>query len=273
VIQEIEQCTQAWLAECRASGKPTEAITRPAADWFESIVLGANGRWPEKWSQTTRQAALAAARLRLGDTPPGYPRAGQLLTAALAHADDAPAPWTSSAQSLLVLALAGEGRHREAADLLSRLAAGPLESLLPILDGLTRAAANAPPQTRADLAALQLRSIDLLRSRRQELKPAQLQVLLRCRAQALADAGQTNEAVAAYQSLSQTYPRDGAIQEAYAELLATQPDTASLQAALAKWQEVAQKSDVASPRWYRATYAMALLDYRLGKTDLALKLL
>ena len=92
-------------------------------------------------------------------------------------------------------------------------------------------------------------------------------------ARALADAGETAEALAAYGKLAKAFPRDGTIQEEYVELLLTQSATRWLKLALAKARALEKKSPPQGPRWFRAKYAVALAHYRLGNKEQAAKII
>ena len=89
----------------------------------------------------------------------------------------------------------------------------------------------------------------------------------------MADSGETAEASAAFRSLAAEFPRDGAIQEAYARLLSEQSDRESLATALIKWRALEKGSPAGAPRWFRAKYAIALVHYRLGDRRQAAKLI
>jgi len=267
------RCYRAWLDQRKAAGQPTEAVAGEAAAWFESLVADAQGRPPERWSPLQRRAALEAARLRLGYTQSSYARAEGVLAAALGGAADAPDDWKSDARALLILSLAGQGKRTEAAEMLDQISSGPPEALLTMLDGLGRIAAEAPPDVRRELAELQLRTMGLLERGEQAPSALQRRALERLRARALADAGRTAEARAAYRALADAFPRDGEIQEAYAELLSAGEDRASLEGALERWRELERKSPARSPRWFRAKYSLAFLHYRLGSAEQAAKII
>ncbi|OHB83326.1 MAG: hypothetical protein A2V98_08155 [Planctomycetes bacterium RBG_16_64_12] len=126
---------------------------------------------------------------------------------------------------------------------------------------------------RAELAALELSAVELLRARREELSPSAQRSLDRIAAQALADVGRTDAALDAYDWLAKAYPDDGEIQEGYARLLLSRPDRASLEAALAKWREVERKSRQGSNRWFRAKYAVALVHDRSNHKEQAEKMI
>ena len=286
--EAVERCYAAWLAERKAAGQPNEELAGKAADWFESLVVGPQGRLPERWSPLQQFAVLAAARLRLSDTAAGYDRTQRMLSTALQTAADAPPQWKSAARVLLVVSLAGQGRSREAGQLLAEISAGSPQQLLSLLEGLERVAAgtdakrwSARPEVRGELAQLQLSAIKLLPADPNTLSGAERQTLERVRAQALADAGRTEEAAQQYQALAEAYPRDGAIQEAYARLLLTRVDRALteetrkkyIQAALQKWRELEEKSPPQSPRWFLAKYWVAWLHFESGNKQQAAKMI
>ena len=268
-VEAIERCCRAWLDARKAEGKPTDRMATDAAAWFESLLLDPRGTPAEPWGPLQQFAVLAAARLRLNYTSSGYAEAQRIVVEALQRATDAPPQWKSAAEALLVFALAGGGRRQEAGEVLARMSAGPSDQLLDMLEGLGRMAATARPEVRAELAQLQLSTIQLLGPNAARLTPTQSQMLQRIRSQALADTGQTAAALEAYRSLSAAYPLDGEIQEAYAELLSRKGDRESLQAALEQWRQIEKKSPPGSPRWFRAKYAVALTHCDLGNKQQA----
>ncbi len=275
-VEAAARCYRAWFGERLAAGEPAGQIAAEAADaaeWFELLVFGSGGVVPQRLTPAQRLAALAAARLRLNYTPAGFAHAENVLSAALQGADDAPAEWKSAARALLVFSLAGGGRHREAGEVLTQISAGPPQGLFDMIEGLGRVAASARPRVRTELAELQLRAIDLLRRRHAQLSEAQQEKLQRTHARALADAGRIDEALAATKWLAEKHPRDGALQQRYAELLLTRKDSASMQTALNKWRELEKKSRPDSPRWYRAKYRVAWLHCEMGNKDQAAKII
>lgn len=272
-VEAAVRCYEAWLARRRAAGERTEEIAGEAADWLESIVLGPDRRLPERYSPVAQTAVLAAARLLLNETQTGFTRAERLLSAAIAGATDAPAAWQTAARSLLVFALAGQGRHREASEALEQLSAGSPRELLALVRGLSRVAATARPEVKAGLANLRLAAIERLQVQGQQFSPDDQRSLDFARAQALNDAGRGREAAEALARLAGQYPRDGEIQEAYAQQMLGGEDPASLEKALAKWREVEAKAPLASERWFRAKYEVAALHYRLGNREQTAKMI
>ncbi len=279
--EAVERCYRAWFAERDAAGKPNRQMAADAADWFESIVVGPQRRMPQGWSPLQRFAVLAAARLRLNYTATGYAPAENLLSEALRTATDAPPKWKSAVRVLLVVSLAGQGRSEEAGKLLAQISAGSAEQLLGMLQGLQRVAATAQPKVRSQLAQLQLRAIELLPGGPAALSPSEKSTLERIHAQALADAGRTEQALQAYEALAKAAPRDGAVQEAYAELLLTRTQSAGTEAArkkaigaaLGKWRELERKSPPRSRRWFLAKYWVAWLHFESGNKSQAAKII
>jgi tetratricopeptide (TPR) repeat protein len=262
-IEAVGRCYQAWIGHLRADGKPTEPIAAQGATWLEAFVLGPDGRLPEIWAPVQFPAALAAARLWL-ETAGGAGRAETLAAAAIAGAGTASAPWRASAQVLLVAAVAAQGRTQDAGTRLAQLSAFQTQDLLDLLQRLERLADAASAERRRELGALEIRTLELLAAQPGQFDDATRRTLERFSARALADAGRTEQALAAYEDLGRAYPRDGEIQEDLARALSECPDAARLETARTKWLEIVGRSEPGSPRWFRAEYQVALLDYRLG---------
>ncbi len=168
-------------------------------------------------------------------------------------------------------------------------AAGWLESLIVTPDGrlpehwspLHRFAALAAARLRLDYTSAGCGRADAVLSAAlsgagdapAQWKSAAERTFQRIHAKALVEAGRDEEALAAYRALSAAYPRDGVIQEAYAQLLLGRDDRQSLETALAKWRELEKKSRSGSPRWFRAKYSIVWLHYRLGNKQQAAKII
>ncbi|MBN2580529.1 MAG: hypothetical protein JXB10_16205 [Pirellulales bacterium] len=261
-VDAAERCCQAWCEELRAAGKPTGDAAVKAAAWFEASILTPDGRLPERFSPAARAAALAAARIRLRYTNKGAERAENILAAALQNSSDADAAWKSAVQALMIYALAQQGKTAQAREVLTQMTGSSPAAWLEVLDGLRRVAEELPEGERKPLAELQLRAIEMAEG---TFTPVQRPSWERIRAQALADAGRTQEALAAHESLERQFPDDLGIVEAHAQLLLDRPDGGSQAKALTRWKTVAQKSKPGSPAWLRAQYALALIHYREGK--------
>jgi hypothetical protein len=96
---------------------------------------------------------------------------------------------------------------------------------------------------------------------------------VRYRAAALAGLRRDQEALAIYKILAPKRPRDGDIQEEYAQLLARADSTAAREQALRQWQAVERGSRSGNKRWFRARLARIALLQQLDRRDEAAKLL
>ena len=266
-------CYAAWLEELSARGEPTHDLARRAADDFERLIGGPGGRGPREWSEQARFTALAAAKLRLRYGRRDFAPAERVLAEALRASGDAPDDWKASARSLLVYALAGQGKWREATAELDRIPSASIEQLVGMLEGLVELVDTAGAQGRRDVAALALRTVKLIESSRQRPSAADARSVARSRARALEAAGRHQEALAAYNSLAESLPGDGHVQEARAALLAAQGDAAGLTEALSAWRDVEKKSRLGGDRWFRARLAQAEVYHRLGQNEKAAKLI
>ncbi len=118
-----------------------------------------------------------------------------------------------------------------------------------------------------------LQAIERLQRDGTQLTTSEQRGIKLLRAKTIARSGAADDALAAYRSLTEEYPRDGAIQEEYARLLSGRDDRQSLGAALERWRMVEKKSPPQSDRWFRAKYAIAILHYRLGNPQQTAKMI
>lgn len=272
-VSSIARSQQKLLAELAAAGKPTREAAEEASRYFERLVVGERNKLPERWTEVQRQAAASAAEIWLQYSDDQFDRAERILTAALESADDAPETWRSEAEGLLVFALAGQGRRDEAASRLAKLAQGQPQQLLLLVEGLGRIAQQATPAVRRELAELELQAAGLLREQRKGLGEADRRAFDLAYAQALVSAERRDEALRLLAGMAEAAPRDGQIQEAYAQLLLDGRDKASWQAALGKWRQIEKKCRTGSDRWLRSIYHQALALERLDQKPQAAKLL
>jgi predicted Zn-dependent protease len=94
----------------------------------------------------------------------------------------------------------------------------------------------------------------------------------RTEAFALAGAGETQRALAAFRDLAERLPRDGRVQLEYARLLETGGDAASWKAALTQWSNIALHSPKQSDAWYEAKLGVARARLELGNAKQAAEL-
>jgi hypothetical protein len=219
---------------------------------------------------------LARLHLRYADSPQ---YAERVLAAALQGAagqePKADEIWRSTAGSLLVAALARNGKTVEAQAMINQLAGAPPEMLLESLatiDGLITQEASADGAARRELGRLAAAIVRLLDARRDELSESAMASLERYRAAASMAVGDRAAALAHYGALAAQTPDDGEIQERYARLLAASDSPEELQRALAAWKQVESRSRRGGDRWWRARKARIELLRRLGDAAEAEKL-
>jgi hypothetical protein len=256
---------RAELASLAAAGQPTSDAAGEAIRFFQQAILGNENRWPERWTDADRTAALAAAELIIAYQPSSASDAEHLLRRAVAGSFDAPPTWRAAAQAQLVVALAAQGgRQNDALAELRAIAAASSDQMLAVLEGLSQVAARASERARQPIAAMQLEAAALLGKSSPPLTPEQQLTLQRVQAEALASLGRQDEALARYEQLAQTHPASGAVQTGYAKLLLATPDSVHLQKALDQWRLVASRSPPRTGQWFEAKYSVALAQFKLG---------
>ncbi|HEX7379093.1 MAG TPA: hypothetical protein VF278_18365, partial [Pirellulales bacterium] len=272
-VEGLARSYRRWLADLSAAGEATAETAARAAKELEAFVVNSRGDLPERWSRLERIAAVSAATIYLTYGEHEFARAERLLRAALNDAADAPEEWRTTAQTLEVFAVAAQGQRAEAAKLLNDLAGGEPAQMFGLIEGLAKVAAQAPPKVARELAELQLRAAKLLGDRLKELPADQQNSFRRARLRALVMIGRHAEALQDARKLADESPRDGQMQEQYAELLLESTDRASQQAALAKWRDIGRKTRQGSDRWVRAMYAQTLALTNLGEQQQAERLI
>ncbi len=273
-IESAARCGEQHFAALKSEGQQIDAQAKLSAARFEDLIYGENRELPKTWTATQRTAALAAGRIRLQFASADHEAAGTILEAALRASSDAPAAWQSSVRALLVVALAGQpARRGEASRQLQAIADSSPQQLLEILDGLAAIARSARREAAVEIARLQLDAINTIGASDVKLDAAGKLHLQRIRAGALAAAGQPDEALKLFESLAKENPRDGNIQESYAQLLLESTDKKRLEQAVVQWRIVDRGSREQTERWYRAKYSIALAHYKLGEKQRAAQLI
>ncbi|MHB8973095.1 MAG: tetratricopeptide repeat protein [Pirellulaceae bacterium] len=273
-LPALTRCWERWIDQQPAASQEAAKMATDAARYFDDLILDPNQhspnqhspnqhspeqRWPERWTDAQRAAALASARLRLAYLHDGYVDAERALTAALQSTQDVDDAWRATAQSLLVLAIAGQpGRIDEANKLLEQLGTGSPDRLLEVVDGLSTLVKRAPPQLRSQLAQLQLTALEHLQNGNVRLDDTQRVRIDQVRAESLLAAGRNQDALQVYQQLAASQPDNGQVQIDYAQLLLESDDPATLSLAVTQWQKVLRRLRPGSDDWFRAKYSFAL---------------
>jgi hypothetical protein len=258
------------LAQLQQAGRASEPRARQQLDYFQSLLPNPQNKL--SWGKTEIAVALAASKLLVQAIPGGCSTAETILSTATDQASDASSEWRQEAESLLIVALAGQSN--KAASALERLRNSKLsdDQLLPLLNNLSRIATRLRADQQTTLAQVQLQVIEQLQTQTKQLTASQQTELKRLRAATLAQAGDRTKALEAYAALVEAETQNGELQEAYATLLARGTDNTSLTQSLARWRTIAAKSPPREDRWYRAKYAVADLQLRLGEHQSALTL-
>src|SRR5205085_3079371 len=121
------------LASLDAAGRPTKDAAGEAIRFFQRALLGNENRWPERWTDADRTAALAAAELIIAYQPSSASDAEHLLRRAIAGSFDGRSDWQTAAQAQLVVALAAQGgRQNDALMELRAIAAASSAQMLAV---------------------------------------------------------------------------------------------------------------------------------------------
>ena len=263
-VASVERCVNMLVARLNDPAKRAAAAAR-AAEWFESIAAESQRTSPPHWRPEHSSAALAATRIRLAQLPSQEQKAATLLYQALRESNEADTAWRSAAESALIVASAGAGRGEQAIEVLSGWAARPATELESLLDSLAELGRRSPPDARRAVAAVQLKAIDLLQSRRGELSAEARRRLDQMRADALLSAGRREEALAAYASLVAADDSDAAAHEGCARALSAGSQAPDWERAIKHWGAAQKGRRQGSPEWLEAQLAMAELELRLGR--------
>lgn len=251
------------------------ALARTAAEVLQPVVVGTgdSARWPSEWSEAQRSVALELARLMLTANNAGY--AETLLTMALKPNPAPTAEYADQASAVLAMALVEQGKTAEAIDLLrsaDRTGGGAsLQSLArQLTTQLTDHARGDLPAAaeRSAIGQLLLAVLDMPGLDTSSWDPP----ADRYRAAALAAVGNRDAALGLYAQLARQLPKNGTVQEEYAQLLAAGDAAADREVALTAYARIESATRRGSDRWQRARRARIGLLIELGRTDEAQKL-
>lgn len=271
-VAGTERAYRGWIATLQAEGKSHGDTLRTAAEYFERIFLGPDSQWPQRWSPALRTAALAAARLRLQQSPPDFDRASRILGVAQRGQPPAEEAWLTAATAEQAVALAGLGQFDDAQRLLSAAGANQPESRLEQLQRL-QAMANETddPQRRELLSKLTLTGLESIKP--EGLPAESLTRYRRLLAEATAGSGDLAAAIPILEELLAERPRDAELLEVLALCLTGSSDEQRLKQALGRWRELERNSRPGTPLWFRAKYGLANTYEKLGNRDYAVRLI
>jgi tetratricopeptide (TPR) repeat protein len=253
------RCYLAALAELRSRRNTNSLLARDAIAYFQTII----GPADRPYDDASREAVLALARIYLLEVPGAARKAEELISAAIDESENAGAEWRNAAGLLQVAALAADGNLAAAEQTLKQLPPADPAAALQLVEMLETVRRRAARADKPKIAEVELAVIAGLSARQQDLDEAGQKQLAGLRVDILASLSRRPEALAELRTLAEKYPRDGAMQEKLATLLAEGEDRESREAALAKWREIAGHTRPGSERWYRAQFASARLQFDL----------
>lgn len=262
----------AWLNELRAKGEETDRRAAEIATRMEKKAKSITEQMG--WTTGSRQLITSAVRLRLSHGINQFTVAEQSIRFALKADGDRDSTWKREAETLLLIALAGQPEENDSAvtsdELLKQLS--PLQ-LVDLAVELNRIARQRPDGDRRKVSTLILKVVDLIDATGDELSADEAVTVGLLRADAFRQVDLPAQAARVFAGLIKKVPNNGTVREAYAEFLGGVSDKQSQDAALQQWRIIARGSRPQSDRWFRAKYKVAEILYHLGQKDDARKLL
>jgi hypothetical protein len=257
-----------------------------AADQWARVVMARIAPAPAKLELEPARFLVQAARLSLMRSPPRYAELAKLLQRVVAASEQqireravqgepAPADWAAlviQARALQIIAAAGGGDLLESRRVLELLPVDQPTHLIDVLNGLQRYSGSIPAGQRQELGRLELATIAKLRPQFDQFTAVELRELKQAEAGALVAAGQTTEAVAAYEALVAESPRDVGLIRSLAESLQLERSPEALTKARQRWRQIEQLSPPGGSDWLSARADTAACFLLEGKAADAKKL-
>jgi hypothetical protein len=278
------RCYETILARLRERHLASGEFARTATDTLTRILAEQEKSQTSKisWTPAECEVALHLAAILLMTEPPGFDRAEPLLgrivttAAGIAEDDEQIERWKrlrQRADSLRVVALAGNGRPLDAERLIDSLAAASPRDLLVIVERLAPFVASADRQRQVQYVSLQLHAAERLSKFRDSLSKSEQDQLDQAVGRAYLASGQTPKALELYGKLATETSKDAKRQREIAILFkdSDQPDCQSL--ARQCWRRVEALSKQGTPEWLTARLGVIESNVRLHQSDEARKLM
>ncbi len=285
VAAQLPYCFEMALAEFGQN--PSRSVWVQRA---QSSLATQQATWPlppAAWSLSQSENALRWARVLLHLPDHHYSAVDSLLVQIL-HSRDVevrevardhspldPA-WDQlvpAVTQLRIISLAGMGRTADAEKLLSSATTASPQDILMILSGLSAMAVSLDEKSRHDLGRVQLSAARRLDSQRAQLTPDVAANVDRCLAEAYTATGDLPEAVALYETLLKSQPRDRQLLETIGGLLQQHGQPKDLQRAKLIHRQLEGFDPAGSPAWLRTRLIVARLCLQLGEKTECQKLL
>lgn len=285
VAAQLPYCFEKVLAEFEQH--PSRAVWEQRADSSRARQLVSWPQPPASWSLAQSENALRWARVLLRFPDHRYAAVDSLLVQIL-HSRDVevrevardnspldPA-WDQlvpAVTQLRMISLAGLGRMADAEKLFSSATTASPQDLLAILSGLSAMAASLDEKSRHDLGRVQLSAARRLDLQRSQLTPDVAALVDRCLAEAYTATGDLPEAIALYETLLKTRPRDRQLLETIGSLLQQHGQPEDIQRAKRIYRQLEGFDPAGRPAWLRTRLTVARLCLRLGEKAECQKLL
>ena len=234
------------------------------------------------WSAPDCEVALHLAAILLLSEPPRFDRAEPLLQRIVQAAipikddDEQSIRWRrlrQRAETLRVVALAGNGKPIEAERLMTSLASAAPRDLLSIVERLAPFVSSENRQRQVQYVNLQLLAIETLSKHREALSHDELNQLDQSLARAYLASGQITKAVEIYQRQATAAPKDANRQREIAVLLAEHPQRECVVVARQCWRQVESLTKQGSPEWLTARLGVITTGIQLDQAAESRKLL
>ncbi|MCC7424410.1 MAG: hypothetical protein IT428_29435 [Planctomycetaceae bacterium] len=285
----IARCYETILDRVRELKQPVEEWESKANASIDAIVES----FPDSPAPLDRKQAevcLRGARLRLNSRTPDYQTADRLLERVLhsvpssgedgGEANAGPeaeqSAWRglqSTASQLRVVSLAGQKRWAQAETLIRGLTDARPSEALAVIEGLTVFSAGADAESQKTAGDLQLRAVEGLTVRRDQLSPEEQRRLDDCYAAALLATNQPRKAAAFYEEQVAKSPKDLALRRALADALIRANTPEHLQKAKRQLRQMEATTKEGSSDWMQARYQNARVALALGEIDECRKLI
>lgn len=275
------RCYETILVRMRERNIPSAEFERNAIRDLDAMFKASGGA-DSTWTAPRGEVALHLAAILLLVEPPDFDRAESLLNplvqaaAQVADTDADVERWRHlrrRAESLRVVALAGNGRPLEAERLIDSLASAAPRDLLVIVDRLAPFVASRNRQRQVQYASLQLRAVEQLAKHRAGLSRAELDQVDQSLGRAFLASGQITKALEIYERQATESAKDAERQREIATLLSEFEPRECAVLAKQCWRRAEALTKQGSPAWLTARLGVISTSIQLDELPEARKLL
>jgi len=272
------RCYEIILIRLRDRKHPSGEFEQTAIRTLESFLPASS---ESVWSVPQAEVAIHLAAILMMSPPPRFEQAGQLLDRALSVVS----PVTTGdaagraenlrqrAQSLRVIALAGNGQPLEAERLMKTLGNASPRELLGIAEGLAPFVLTEDPQRQAQYVALQVQAMEQLAPHRSRLSAPEQVEVDRMQARAWLASGQIAKAAEIYAREIQAAGRDAARLHEIARQLSEFEHRECQSLARTCWRRLESQSKPGTSDWLVARLGVISTSLNLKETADARKLI